>query len=332
MLFVHIGTHKTGTSALQMFFTTYHDSLAAKGVHYLKSGRGQMRAHHTLAWAIRGMHGRKMSVWDETRDELAQSKAPINIISSEALWFTDPASVKEQLKDRDDVRVVIYLRRQDQYLQSLYKQAVTSGRKDDFRSWRTQTGDRGDYLSVLRAWASAFGRENLILRAYERDDARVDVTQDFFETIGVDVAAEIAERDTRQGRHNPSPRHELLSLIRAANKTPYKFEHDKFFWSVIHGNGAYVGSSDLLGYDECVALMRDYEGINRGLSEEFFDGRDIFPPIKRKDIPPAWSIDDEDYVAMTAHFLEKLLDLAMSGEMKRKPRAAKARQDTAKEE
>jgi hypothetical protein len=293
---------------------------------------GKMRAHHALSWAIREMHGRKMDVWDEARAELAQSEAPINIISSEALWFTDPAAVKEQVKDQTDLRIVVYLRRQDQYLQSLYKQAVTSGRKDDFLSWRAQTGDRGDYLSVLRGWAGAFGRENLILRAYERDDARVDVTQDFFEAIGVDVAAEIADRDTRQRRHNPSPRHELLSLIRAANKTPYRFEHDKFFWSVIRHKGAYVGSSDLLDYDDCVELMRGYERINRGLSEEFFGGRDIFPPVRRTEAPPTWSVDDEEYVSMTAHFLEKLLDLAMSGEIKRKPRAAKARQDAAKEE
>jgi hypothetical protein len=327
LLFVHIGTHKTGTSALQTFFRMYRDSLEAKGVHYLNAGIGQGRAHHALAWSIRGMHGRGMGVWDEVRDELAASRAPIDVISSEALWFTDPARVRDELKDVKDLRIVVYLRRQDRYLQSLYKQAVTSGRKNDFASWRTQMGDRGDFLSVMRRWADAFGRQNMIVRAYERDGARIDVTDDFFEVLGVSIAEEAADRAARpQRRFNPSPRRELLALIRAANMTPYEFEHDKFFWSVIRHKAKYVGSGDLLPYEECVALMRGYEEANRVLAEEFFGGAALFPPMARGELPPAWGIEDEDYVAMAAHLMEKLIDMALAGELTLKPAAARKRE------
>lgn len=326
MLFVHIGTHKTGTSALQTFFTVYRAELAAKGVRYLKAGLGQGRAHHALPWSIRGMHGRTMAVWDEVRAELARDRAPIDVISSEALWFTDPALVKAELKDVADLRIVLYLRRQDKYLQSLYKQAVTSGRKSDFAAWRAQAADRGDYLSVLRKWAETFGKQNLILRAYERGGKRVDVTADFFEAIGVDVGSELEDRGKRaKRRHNPSPRRELLALVRAANMTPYDFEHDKFFWSVIRRKDAYVGSADLLGYEDCVALMKDYDEMNRVLADEFFAGGELFPPMTRSELPDVWRVDDEDYIEMAAHFLEKLIDAAVAGEMTLKPGAAKKR-------
>lgn len=323
MLFLHIGTHKTGTSALQTFMTRRSDVLLEKGAHYIQAGLGEGIAHHALSFAIRGRPGSDMAVWDAVRAEIAASECPIQVLSTEAFWFTEPAKVKEALGGAGDVRLVVYLRRQDKYLQSLYKQAVTSGRKADFATWRAQYGFRGDYFSVLRQWADAFGADSIVVRPYERDGARVDVTEDFFHVLGIDVADELKRR--KQRVHNPSPRRELLELFRALNQLGLDYKHDKLFWSVIGRSNAYIRSADILDTGQCAALMKDYDEGNRALAGQFY--RDASTPLfpALAPVPPVevWGTGSTEYFKMTVDFLDALSETALSGEMKLKPAAQK---------
>lgn len=324
MLYLHVGTHKTGTSALQTFLTRRPGAMDANGIHYLKSCLGQGIAQHPLSWAIRGVHGRGMEVWDEARAELKGSSQPVQVISSEGFWFTDPARVREQLEGLDDVRVVIYLRRQDKYLQSLYKQGVTSGRKQDFATWRSSMAFRGDYVSVVREWAAAFGKDSIVIRPYERDGGRVDVTADFFANVlGIDMSTELAKR--KQKMHNPSPRRELLELFRALNFSNIEFHRDKFFWTMMGKDTAFIRSADLLTFEECVALMQEYAQGNSVLAQEFYRGEGpLFPEMTPFPEPEIWTADRPEYFTMNAAFLRSLSDLLLSGEAKRKAKAPKA--------
>jgi hypothetical protein len=314
MLVLHIGTHKTGTSALQSFLVTNAEALRARGLNYLKAGLGQAMAHHSLAWGTRGFKGQDNSVWAEARAEVEAAPDAIHLVSSEGLWFAEPDGIKAEVEGLGPVRVIAYLRRQDRYLQSLYKQAITSGRKSKFETWRTQQEDRGDFLAVMRKWAAAFGRENIEVRPYERDGAKVDVTADFFDALGVDARDLLDARgaDSRW-RHNPSPRRELLALLRALNRAPYDMKHDKFFWAVVHGKRDLVASADLLSHAECAHLVELYAESNRVLAEEFHGGKPLFPPLEENEPPQVWGIDDDETVKMTTHFLDKLIEATLAG-------------------
>ncbi|HWA91831.1 MAG TPA: hypothetical protein VG889_17465 [Rhizomicrobium sp.] len=314
MLVLHIGTHKTGTSALQAFLVANAEALRARGLNYMRAGLGQAMAHHALAWGSRNFKGRDNAVWADLRAELADNPDAINIVSSEGLWFADPATVAPELEGVGPVKVIVYLRRQDRYLQSLYKQGVTSGRRSKFETWRIQQEDRGDFLTVLRQWADAFGKENIDVRPYDRPEGRVDVTADFFDAIGADVRDLLDARNPdARWRHNPSPRRELLMLLRALNRTPYELQHDKFFWAVVHGKRDLVASGDLLSHDECAKLVELYAESNRTIEEEFYGGKVLFPPLEAKEPPAPWGIDDDETMRMTAHFLSKLIEATLAG-------------------
>jgi hypothetical protein len=314
MLVLHIGTHKTGTSALQSFSQRRVDLLREKGVRYLRSGLAKGNAHHDLSWALRARKGVTMKVWEDLRAELAQDRAPIDLISTEAFWFTDPAAVREQLGDARDVRVVMYLRRQDKYLQSLYKQTVTGGRRVDFPTWLESHAYRGDYISVVRAWAEIFGPEALMIRPYERGGRTLNVIEDFYRALGIDVAEEVARM--KQKVFNPSPRVELLSFIRAFNQLDLEIDRHEFFYSVIQRNPAlYARSGDILDYDDCLALMETFAEGNRALAEDFYTDPDdpLFPPMT----PPAtprktFDLDDPEFFEMTVDMLACVVDYARS--------------------
>lgn len=311
MLFLHIGTHKTGTSALQSFLASRADALDERGIHYVRSGLGKGMAHHALSWSVRDIQEVEPVVWEKTRREIAGHTT--SVLSSEAFWFADAAKVKAELEGIADIRIVIYLRRQDKYLQSLYKQAVTSGRKLDFFAWRERHIARGDYLAIIRSWAEAFGRDAIAIRPYERNGLRIDTVADFFDVLGTDVADLLARRKSRS--NNPSPRLELLELFRAFNQLGLDIPHEKLFWAVLAGNRDYGRSADILSFEQCCALMREFDDGNKALAAEFHHdpSTPLFPEMTPFAPPEFWSWDRPEYFQMTADFLGAAIEIAKLG-------------------
>jgi hypothetical protein len=324
LLILHIGTHKTGTTALQRAMHYGARDLQAHGIRYIAAGRGDAFAHHRLAWALRGERRVPLSIWDDVRQELDASVETINIISSEALWFADPAGVKVELGEREDVRIVMYLRRQDRYLQSLYKQAVTSGRKGDFETWLGEMSFRGDYLSVVRKWAEQFGRDAIFVRPYERSGKTVDTVLDFFQILGFDLQTVLPNR--KHGARNPSPRREVLHFLRAFNHLGLKVDHDKLFYGIIKRQKAYIRSADLLNESQCAELMERYAQSNAVIEAEFFRGEDspLFPAPVSKPPPEMWGLGDQEFFKLTVDVLDTIVNLLEGQEIVRKKRDSAA--------
>ncbi|HTT97981.1 MAG TPA: hypothetical protein VMF58_08015 [Rhizomicrobium sp.] len=299
MLFVHIGTHKTGTSALQSALTVGTDDLLENGVRYIRAGREGAIAHHKLARAVRQKKDASLSVWDAVRAEIRASDSPTNVLSSEGLSFANAEAVKRELGEIGDVRIVLYLRRQDKYLQSLYKQTIAGGRTMDFPTWLDRQRARGDYLSLVRGWADQFGEKAIVLRPYERDGATIDVVQDFIGILGHDAGAVLPRRKKR-GMRNPSPRRELMEVIRAFNHADVEIDRDKFFFSIMQNNMAYARSADLLDSDSCRALLEQYADSNRTLIDTYYrdDGSPLFPDFVPQSAPDFWKPGEPEYFDM----------------------------------
>lgn len=320
MLIIHIGTHKTGTSALQGILTRESGRLLENGIAYMQSGREGAHAHHELARAI-SKHVNK-SVWQKLRQELAESPCRINLISSEGFWFCEPERLKEELPEAGEVRIIAYLRRQDRYLQSLYKQAVAGGRKIDFAAWLGKMAHRGNYLAVIERWATQFGKEAITIRPYEREGKTIDSIEDFGSFLGLDL---VDQQKKGKIRGNASPRRELLHFIRAFNKLELEVSRDELFFSLIHKDREYVRSADLLSPAESIAVMQEFAEENRMLVERYYgnDAVPLFPVLDENNAPPVfWGLDDRAFLDLTADVLDVVIRLAAQGKIRRKPETA----------
>jgi len=257
-----------------------------------------------LAQSVRGKKGVPLSVWDAVRAEIDTSNSPVNVLSSEGFSFANAEAVKKELGARDDLRIVVYLRRQDKYLQSLYKQAVAGGREVDFESWLDAHRARGDYLSLVHQWAEQFGPEAIVLRPYERDGRTIDVVDDFIGLLGSDPQKSLPRRK-RAGMRNPSPRRELMEMIRAFNQTGADVDREKFFFSIMKGNPAYARSADLLDFDGSRKLMARYEDSNRVLVDSYYRNAEVplFPDVVRGTPPEFWEPGQPEYFNMLADMM-----------------------------
>lgn len=86
-VYLHIGTHKTGSTAVQAFVARHGDELKRLGLLYPRAGRPRLKrfasGHHLLSWtrmehvrwkpAWGDRAGHPLRVWDDLLKELADS-------------------------------------------------------------------------------------------------------------------------------------------------------------------------------------------------------------------------------------------------------------------
>lgn len=172
---LHIGTHKTGSTALQQAFVVGQEALQAEGFLYPHCGRpssGPVWGHHLLPWAIQGKRGvQDERVLVDLKDEIDASDAHTIIVSSEEFDALSKNEVRRVVRyfQSWDLRVVIYLRNPYDYMVSYYKQIVKSGRcRETFSdALRTHAG-RCDYHRICEAWNASIGDGCLDIRMYDR--------------------------------------------------------------------------------------------------------------------------------------------------------------------
>lgn len=197
--FVHVGTHKTGTTSIQALLGMNDAALHAAGVLIPRTARAaeQFGAHHNIAWELLGdgQFDPARGTVDALLDELSASTVPHVCISSEEfefLYLSPPAMqrLREALRECGYVAtIVLYLRPQADYIESLY--AEISRRWDvsfnTFFEAILRDGIYGrtrfDYAAVTAAFAGVFGRENLIVRAYRSSATSEALLREFAGTI-----------------------------------------------------------------------------------------------------------------------------------------------------
>ncbi len=134
---VHIGTHKTGTSAIQDALSRSRSALAAQGVLYARTDREpfpNLPKHCSLWRAANDADGRLAE--EERRiliEELDACGAHTLVLSEEGLSEPLPrlARLFVPWMSRFDITVICMVRRQDLFLESLFSQFVREpGRRD----------------------------------------------------------------------------------------------------------------------------------------------------------------------------------------------------------
>lgn len=190
---LHIGTGKTGSTTIQNLLAANRDRLMAQGFAYPVSpghrnhlllavfASDERRAVRMLRITAQtgspGFQRERLAV--DLGAELAALPDAVHtvIFSSEHLAnqvasMADAARLKALLDTWfDDYRILVYLRRQDEYEVSLYSTLLRAG----------QTGtailppadgarvlDRHDWIGLLDRWGAAFGRAALLPRIFDR--------------------------------------------------------------------------------------------------------------------------------------------------------------------
>jgi len=217
--FLHIGHTKTGSTSIQNALGAHREALARHGVCYPRSpGWGnhallpaamaapelRERGVHPAFWGGLPPAERIARFLEEFPKEMAAlpPETRLVVLSSEQCIHMQP-DVASVARLRDflaphfrRVRIVVYLRRQDEHYASAYTQLLRDGVVEAPRlpAGGSRQLAHYDYAGLLRRWAEVFGEDAVLPRLFERELlVNGDAIDDFLALCGAEGAVPAAD-------------------------------------------------------------------------------------------------------------------------------------------
>src|SRR3954471_23991198 len=179
---VHIGPHKTGTTALQSAFVAMRDELPKHKVQYFGEEPGERHLRGALAVTARkallGEDLPDLTTWTELVDEVAAAGDDRVLISSEFFADADAATAATVVSalGGSRVKVVVTLRPLANIIASQWQQYVQNGLRMSYEDWldRKLNGDPYDeptptfwhrhrHDELVQRWVDAAGVDNVLV-------------------------------------------------------------------------------------------------------------------------------------------------------------------------
>ncbi|NND02424.1 MAG: hypothetical protein HKN91_06510 [Acidimicrobiia bacterium] len=196
---IHIGTYKTATSAIQWGLARSSKILGRVGAKYAATGLNvPLSKHlHLFDHIVDGGYNHDRHLTHKGEDYLAGLRAELEepgvshlLISEEELSYptTTIADYLAPLADKAAVEVVMVVRRQPEFLESLYLQFLKEPLRqltDTFEEFlESRYADYADFASVLEPWEAAFGRDALTVIDFD-ELRKGDVVANFADQLGL---------------------------------------------------------------------------------------------------------------------------------------------------
>ena len=182
-LYIHIGMHKTGTSSIQQFSVANSDYLASKGFYYPSVPRPFIRnfvaGHHLLPWYIlqHPVPDSFFGKYSDNKDQLVPDLiADIQTSGYESVVFSseefdrlnsDQVKVLREYFSDFSVQIIVYLRRKDLFVESLYQtEVVYNHMQKSVDDYIKEEDLPLNYYDFIIRWQNVFGAENVKVKYY----------------------------------------------------------------------------------------------------------------------------------------------------------------------
>lgn len=302
-LYLHIGTPKTGTSAIQYFCVKNRDTLERQGLYYPDLGYrfASSHANRNGAFYITNIYDtQKKRMYEEEKKTQTEGMEKLQkefethdaiLLSDEGFWNHKKMDVngwKELLNQctKMDVqlKIIVYLRRQDELIQSYWAQKIkeinlqmtlpayiASGKYTQFHA---------DYYTHLQEIASVVGKENIIVKVYEKGQYQGkggSLLSDFFSIFQIDISKGFQEENVTK---NSSLAGIYLETKRLLNANHDLGKRNSFIVKKLRDlqamDDTMAKSSRIkqFSYEEAIAFLENYKEGNQKVAKEYLDRED----------------------------------------------------------
>ncbi len=207
--YVHIGTEKTGSTSIQFFLYSNRRLLQRQNMIYpISIGNYSSQWNFTfLAYnnlrndfycLSKGIFKKddflhhKKDIFLKFKDELLKSKCEKVVISSEHLSsrIQDLSEIKRirkilYLLGFKKIKIIVYIREQTSDMISSFSTTLKSGAIGNIQA-NSKKYFKGYHKLLLLKWQQIFGKENLIVRLFDKSEFyQGDLLKDFVHSIGL---------------------------------------------------------------------------------------------------------------------------------------------------
>ena len=328
-IFLHTGVWKTGSTAIQTFLAKNAAALRKDGVLIPEYASDMRDYNHLFERLVARDEAGVQSVAESIARDIETADPESLIISSEHFWHAPPdvlervATMLRQFSD--DVRVIAYIRPQDDMWASLYAQQAKFFR---VRSIHNIWGN-GDYIGPAIAenamfyhrcfsvYQQIFGADAVQLKLYDRSAFRDgDIVQDFLDWVGVADREGFVESE-RDENSSFGWKGVALSIWLAdrLHKGQTAFEDQRVAGKALRfamrdtgrkfGDLAwYSKAPECFGPEERAHIRQHYAEDTHALANAFFGGHDPYPAPSNR---PADPFDLAQVPAAELEFAKKRL-------------------------
>jgi hypothetical protein len=224
---VHIGPHKTGTTALQAALWNSRPGLLEQGVRHV----GRSKNPSTAARAVVDQPSPyskdkppSIGDWKALVREIRRAHEPRVVVSSEFFGWAKPDAISRIRKDLDPARLyaAVTLRPIAKVIPSMWQQNVQQGTVAPFDDWVKKVVDRTNtsfwflegHDALIERWAAIVGTERMV--AVVVDDQDHDVLMRAFEGLLGVRAGTLADVPDQTNRSLTWPEAEAVRAFNVA--------------------------------------------------------------------------------------------------------------------
>lgn len=296
-IYLHIGCEKTGSTSIQEYmdknrkinyvkhsvyypYTLGNANHTKLGIYVCNSNKNLWRF---VNQDVSDLDQFRSDLKKELFKELSSIKSDYLVLSNE--WLHPRVKEKDEfnrLKDllnhyTDDIRIILYLRRQDKLALSLYSTALKGGGCNEF-CFPNILSDKNlpyfyDFLSIYNNWVECFGADSVLLRAFDKKKlVGNDIVSDFLDVLGI----RLFDSDLKP-KSNKSLSDEGVALMRsfnyciANNISSLSSNEIKTIRKKISYN--FQGAANLASEEECLRFLRNFHKSNDILFDLYYKNK-----------------------------------------------------------
>jgi hypothetical protein len=288
-LIIHIGSPKTGTSAIQGFLNYNRQLLAKKnGILYPNFN------NEDLATGLLHNHSRYFSnviknndiegcikILDKTQNYCRKNNISTIVLSNEGFFNNKwPSLFKEIFSSFDiEIKFIVYLRRQDHYIESAWKQ--WGHKSPEHNSIQTFVEEANmNWYNVLEYWLKYFSPHQFIVRPYEKTVIGENIVTDFLNLIGIMDISDFVNPPPNNMNLNQGFNRDIVEILKLCNKNLNNHNDNKlidFMHKTIPNeyHKKPYQSYYLLSPKEKIEIIKKYEESNIQIANKFLKSNSI---------------------------------------------------------
>ncbi len=298
-LYLHVGTPKTGTTAIQFFCRQNEKLLEEAGLSYPRMPHYYGHLHESrnglflsYDWKDENGHAQR----EKCEKALSEGFQLVRnyfenfdnvLLSDEGIWFASSYRRRDiwqiLLEEAEQagylIKMIVYLRRQDQYAVSCWNQQIKSGNARRC-TWTLEEYLKNppaslglDYGAKITKLANLFGKENILVRRYDKSRfVNGSLLEDFLQVLGLPYTAEYEM--PANANPNPGLSASTVEFKRVLNDMKDMSSEDNRYLKkkLKQYSQDFPGASNrsFLPAQEAQAFLRQFESGNRMIAREYF--------------------------------------------------------------
>ena len=333
-LYLHIGTSKTGTTTIQTYCGINREQLKSKGVlfpimpyHYdriTKNRNGHFLYATIYENGVRNKEKEKQVLKQELDYIVDCFKDYDNVLlSEESIWWATATRRKGLWKylqehsqqNNYQVKIIVYLRRQDQFMMSRYNQILKTdtggGTQRFYEYFKDMNGKYKcvmNYRQRLDYMAKFFPKENIVVKRFDRSYFyNGDLNADFLHILGVEIDDTFAELPKDENLGISVQSGELKRVLNRLGSMTFA-ENQKLL-QMLNECEVLLPKREvsIMTTEHIEKFMKKFIDDNESIAVDYIgDGKPMFNyDYKQK---PVWSYEDKNYHEEVILFFAKAID------------------------